>query len=78
MMDISGPGLLGAFVGTAVAALLYRPLTLLLERGIARLMSSESSEHEPIERGVLYRVVLAGDILVCAGAGYWLGATMGG
>ena len=32
----------------------------------------------PLERGLLLRVVLAADIIVFAGIGYWLGAMIGG
>jgi uncharacterized membrane protein len=79
MLDISPAGLLGAVIGTAVAALVYRPLSALVERGFARLPRPQgAAEREPIERGLLFRIVLAADILVFAGAGYWLGAIIGG
>jgi hypothetical protein len=79
MLDISPAGLLGAVIGTAVAAWVYRPLSALVDRGLAKLPRSEgATEREPIERGLLLRFVLAADILIFAGAGYWLGAIIGG
>jgi hypothetical protein len=79
MLDISPAGLLGAMIGTAVAALVYRPLSSLVDRGIDKVLRSEASaEREPIERAVLVRIVLAADILIFAGIGYWLGAMTGG
>jgi hypothetical protein len=79
MLDISGAGLLGAVIGTAIAALLYRPLSALVDRGLAKALRSDgSAERELMERAVLFRIVLATDILVFASAGYWLGASMGG
>jgi hypothetical protein len=79
MLDISAAGLLGAVIGTAVAALVYRPLSALLDRGFTRLARSEgATERELTERGLLLRIVLAADILVFADAGYWLGAIIGG
>jgi hypothetical protein len=79
MLDISGAGLLGAVIGTAIAALLYRPLSALVDRWLAKALRSDGpAERELTERAVLFRIVLATDILVFASAGYWLGAGIGG
>jgi hypothetical protein len=79
MPDISPTGLLGAVIGTVVAAVAYRPLAMLVEQGLAALARSDrSAEFEPFERGLLLRVVFALDLFLFAGVGYWLGATIGG
>ena len=65
MMDLSLAGLIGAVIGTIVAALAYVPLLTFVER--------ESFEQEA---SLLRRAVLAVDIIVFAGIGYWLGAMM--
>jgi hypothetical protein len=77
MMHLSLAGLLGAVIGTVVAATVYGRLALLVERGVR----SAGAHQRPVsdsEISMLRRVVLAADIVVFAGAGYWLGATIGG
>jgi hypothetical protein len=88
MLDLSLAGLLGAFIGTAVAAVAYAPLVYALERFLLRSAPSESSE----ERGrtlsqqdrcrqeifLFRRAVLAVDITAFAGFGYWVAATLAG
>jgi hypothetical protein len=69
MIELSFAGLMGAFVGTAVAALAYGPLAALVERRL-RVTSGEIA--------LARRALLAIDILVFAGAGYWLGALVAG
>jgi hypothetical protein len=79
MLDISAAGLLGAVIGTVVAGLVYGRLSELVDRGLARFSRPDAAtEREPIERELLLRVVLAADILVFAGIGYWLGARVAG
>jgi hypothetical protein len=75
MLDISLAGLVGAMIGTFVAAIAYGPLALLIERrmrsaGVRRPVSES-------EASVVRRMVLAADILVFGGFGYWLGAMIG-
>jgi|1186.fasta_scaffold335028_1 hypothetical protein len=70
MIELSFAGLIGAFVGTAVAALAYGPLAALVERRLRAWASGEIS--------LARRALLAIDILVFAGAGYWLGALVAG
>jgi hypothetical protein len=81
MIDLSLAGLLGAIVGTAVAAVAYAPLVVFFEcRFRLRDPAQSADERAMLEQEVflLRRVVLAADILVFAGLGYWLGHLVGG
>jgi hypothetical protein len=80
MMDISFGGLIGAIVGTIVAALVYGTLTILIERALAGRRAREPQEPAISvgELAMLRRGVLAFDIFVCAGIGYWIGDKIGG
>ena len=81
MIDLSLAGLIGAILGTVVAALVYAPLVAMVERGFrARGQPHTEQEREMLgqEISLLRRAVLAGDIIVLAGIGYWLGRTIGG
>jgi hypothetical protein len=81
MIDLSLAGLLGAVAGTAVAAFVYGRLVALIERLFRPRGPSASSDERTSferERSMLRRAVLAADILVFAGIGYWLGATLWG
>ena len=79
MVDLSLAGLLGAVIGTAIAALVYGRLVAV---GRARLRARDRSgsawKARPSSSELLLRVVLATDIIVFAGIGYWLGAMIGG
>ena len=80
MIDLSFAGLLGAFAGTVVAALAYVPLIAFVERRFrSRDPSRSAQERETFEQevSILRRVVLAADIIVFAGFGYWFGAWLG-
>ena len=80
MMDISLGGLMGAIVGTIIAAVIYGSLASLIERALAARRAQEPQE-PAISVGELAmqrRGVLTFDILVCAGIGYWLGDKIGG
>jgi hypothetical protein len=79
MMDLSLAGLIGAVIGTIVAALAYVPLLTFVERGLrSRVSAGSTDERESFEQeaSFLRRAVLAVDIIVFAGFGYWLGAMM--
>ena len=79
MMDLSLAGLIGAVIGTIIAALAYVPLLTFVERGLrSRVSAGSADERESFERetSLLRRAVLAVDIIVFAGIGYWLGAMM--
>ena len=88
MLDLSLAGLLGAFIGTAVAAVAYAPLVSSLERFLLRSAPSESSgegdktlseQHGCRQEISLFRrAVLAADIVAFAGFGYWVAATLAG
>jgi hypothetical protein len=78
MIDLSAAGLAGAVIGTAIAALIYGRLAALLERSLLRERSQTRGDGEPVERALLLRVVLATDIIIFAGIGYWLGTVIAG
>jgi hypothetical protein len=79
MLDLSLGGLIGAFIGTVVAALAYAPLVATIERGFqARCDAGEQSELLAREMSLLRRAVLAADIAVFAGLGYWLAGLIAG
>jgi hypothetical protein len=82
MIEISLAGLVGAVIGIVVAALAYAPILAWVQRHLG--MRPGSGEGERPEQAVehalslLPRVVLAGDILLFAGLGYWLAAMLAG
>ena len=79
MIDLSLAGLIGAVIGMIVAALAYVPLLTFVERGLrSRVSAGSADERESFEQEapLLGRAVLAVDIIVFAGIGYWLGAMM--
>jgi hypothetical protein len=81
MIDLSLAGLLGAVLGIAAAAVAYAPLVLVVERGFKARQPAETSEEREtlaLELSLLRRGVLAVDIIVFAGIGYWLGQSIGG
>jgi hypothetical protein len=78
-MDLSLSGLLGAVLGTIVSAVVYGPLISVIEGGLQR---SRDATEDPATFGqelpLLRRAVLATDMLLCAGLGYWIGQRFGG
>jgi len=87
MIDLSLAGLIGAFLGTAIAGFAYAPLVSSIERYLRARAASESTgenrssaEQETLtqEMSLLRRSVLAVDIIAFAGLGYWLAATLAG
>jgi hypothetical protein len=86
MIDLSFVGLMGAFLGTAVAAVVYAPLVSTLERFLGRDPAWESTgndrtvseEDAKQEISLLRRGVLAADIMAFAGLGYWLAVKLAG
>ena len=81
MIDLSLAGFLGAIAGTVVAAVAYAPLVVFLERRFRSRDPSQSADERAMfeqEVFLLRRVVLAADIIVFAGLGYWLGQLIGG
>ncbi len=82
MIDLSFAGLLGAFLGTGVAAVVYGPLIAYLQHvleggatsGPAGNGAGQAEQQTALaEASLLRRCVLAADILLCAGLGYWAG-----
>jgi hypothetical protein len=78
MINLSLAGLIGAVIGTVVAALVYVPLVTVVERGM-RSRADSAAEDDILEQEIslLRRAVLAADIIVFAGIGYWLGGMIG-
>jgi hypothetical protein len=81
MIDLSLAGLLGAVVGIVVAAFAYAPLVRIVERGFSGRQPAETAaerETLAVELALLRRAVLAIDIIIFAGIGYWLGQMIAG
>jgi hypothetical protein len=78
-MEISLAGLIGAVLGTAVSAVLYGPLIGAIERGLRkRRAATDDAATFAQEMALLRRGVLAADMLLFAGLGYWIGVVVGG
>jgi hypothetical protein len=80
MINLSLAGLVGAVIGTIVAALAYVPLVTFVESALrSRASSGSADERETFEQEIslLRRAVLAADIIVFAGIGYWLAGMIG-
>jgi hypothetical protein len=78
MIDISLGGLIGAIAGTVVAALIYALIANPIERAFAKHRAPADPGRSATEIALLRRVILAADILVFAGLGYWLGHEIAG
>jgi hypothetical protein len=78
MIDLSFAGLIGAILGTVVAAVVYHLFIGNLERALqARIQSLPDDERGDFSLWVVRRVVLTLDLLVFATLGYWLGNMFG-
>jgi hypothetical protein len=78
-MEISLAGLIGAVLGTIVSALIYGPLIGAIEGGLRkRRAAGDDRATLAQEIALLRRGMLAADMLLCAGLGYWIGLTIGG
>jgi hypothetical protein len=78
MIDLSFAGLIGAILGTVVAAVVYHLFIGNLERVLqARIQSLPGDERGDFSLSVVRRVVLTLDLLVFATLGYWLGNMFG-
>jgi len=71
MIDISLAGLVGAIIGTILAAATYGTVIDAIERWL--MARRAPGEHPGDEVALLRRGVLAFDILLFAGVGYWIG-----
>jgi hypothetical protein len=80
MIDLTYGGLFGAIAGTIVAAFAYGRLASLVEKALAARGRQEPQEprYSAGELAMLRRGVLAVDLLVFAGFGYWLGDKIAG
>jgi hypothetical protein len=78
-MELSFAGLIGAALGTMVSAALYGPLIDAVE-GVLRKRRTAAEDRATFaqEIALLRRGILAADMLLCAGLGYWTGLTIGG
>ncbi len=80
-MDISLAGLIGALVGTVIAWLNYALIVGFVTNRLRALDKSKTiAERVDFERklGVMRQFILALDIVIFAGIGYWFGSTLGG
>jgi hypothetical protein len=78
-MELSFAGLIGAVLGTMVSAALYGPLIDAIEGALRKRRTAiEDRATFAQEIALLRRGILAADMLMCAGAGYWIGLTIGG
>ena len=81
MIDLSLAGLIGAMVGTVVAAVIYHLFIGRLERAMrAREQSQKPEERDAsdLSLSVVRRLVLAIDVFILAALGYWLGRMLEG
>ena len=76
MIDISLAGLVGAAVGIVIAAAVYGTVIDAVERWLAS--RPEPHEGSGEEVALLRRGILAFDILLFAGLGYWIGYRISG
>jgi hypothetical protein len=78
-MELSLAGLIGAVLGTILSAVLYGPLIDAVEGGLRkRGAMPEDRSTFAHEIALLRRGILAADMLLCAGMGYWIGLKIGG
>jgi predicted DNA-binding transcriptional regulator len=80
MIDLSLAGLAGAAVGIVVAALIYGWLAAAIERWVRARREPMAEDRTTFvqELALLRRGVLAFDILICGGIGYWIGDSIAG
>jgi hypothetical protein len=78
-MELSLAGLIGAVLGTMVSAAIYGPLIDAIE-GVLRKRRTVTDDRATFaqEIALLRRGILAADMLLCAGIGYWIGLSIGG
>ena len=78
-MELSLAGLIGAVLGTIVSAAVYGPLIDAVEGGLRkRRAATDDRATFAQEIAMLRRGILAADMLLCAGIGYWIGLSFGG
>ena len=78
-MDLSLAGLIGAVLGTVVSAAIYGRLIDVIETAFRKGRGAQDDQATfAQEIALLRRGVLAADMLLCAGLGYWIGQKVGG
>ena len=80
-MELSLAGLVGALVGTVLGVINFAVIVGFVEGRLRALDKSDTTaEREEFERkiSIMRRTILAIDIFVFAGVGYWLGKTIAG
>ena len=80
MIAISYAGLAGATLGLVVAALIYGPVAAAVEGRMRarRVPAAEDNTVFAQDLALLRRGLLAFDILLFGGLGYWIGDTVAG
>jgi hypothetical protein len=81
MIEISFAGLIGAIVGTVIAAINYGVIIGFVERSLRAHDDSKTREERATfetKLTILRRTVLIADIAVFGGIGYWFGHTVAG
>jgi len=80
-MELSLAGLIGAMIGTLLGAINYAMIVSFVVRVLrANDQSQTAAERDALETRISVgrRAILAADIVICAGVGYWFGKTMAG
>src|SRR5262249_49153703 len=79
MIDLSLAGLIGAILGTVVAAVVYHLFIDRLDRVVqARIQATPAEERGDLSLSIVRRIALTLDLVVFAALGYWLGPPLGG
>jgi len=75
-MELTLGGLLGAMAGAIVGGANYAMLIGYLD-GLLRSLEGAEAERADFESNVsvMRRAILAFDLVICAGVGYWLGTS---
>jgi hypothetical protein len=73
MINLSLAGLIGAMIGTAVAAVIYHLSIGVLERAMREKPPTAEVREAGLSPSIVRRAVLTVDLVIFAGLGYWLG-----
>jgi hypothetical protein len=78
MIDLSLAGLIGAILGTVVAAVVYHLFIDRLDRAVqTRIQATPAEERGDLSLSVVRRIALTLDLVVFVALGYWLGQLVG-
>ncbi|MPZ40109.1 MAG: hypothetical protein GEU95_19045 [Rhizobiales bacterium] len=79
MLNISLAGLIGAIAGTFVAGVIFHLGIGPLDRWMrARAQPTDAQDSSEEMMSLVRRLVLAADLLLFAGLGYWIGSSVWG